>query len=313
MFNFIIQQIRQPGKGTITTLSIILSLVLWAILKLNNYYFTTLSYPCKITNVPTSVLLQSNVLPNIVFSVKAKGSVLFGEYWKWHKDTLELKYQNSFDKGLVILSPNKYAFSHFPEDIEIVDIQENTIPIYLLPSSATKRVPIRNQVNVKLAEGFAIFNEPILSPDSVDIYGTNENIAKIEAILTESKEIYLKDSKATIEVKLKTNSVFRVSDTFTKITFSPEKYTEISPQVKIEINDLPANKSVKLFPDMLNPKCKVPISEYDKWVNQTWIWKIPYQKLAHNEVIIPNFDFFPPSIQYHTCETKEIHYVVGDN
>lgn len=310
MFNFIAKQIKKPGKGMITALSVILSFTLWAMIKLNENYTTTLNLPCKIIHIPKDLRLESTIIPEISFRVRGKGSDLFWEYWKWHKDTLAIKYQNDINKGFLNLANRQNAFIHFPQELQIITILEDSLTIKPLQTASFKKVPVKAYVKTNLAEGYAIFSSPTLSPDSVIIYGNKADLAKITECKTEAVEIFdIKDSIIQ-QLYIKTNSVFTVSNS--KITYKTyaQKYTEIEPEVKIVINDAPYDTKIKFYPEILRPHCKIPLSQYEKWINQSWIWYIPYQNISKESILIPNFSFFPAEVQVIPPYLLPVHFII---
>lgn len=310
MFNFIAKQIKKPGKGMITALSVILSFTLWAMIKLNENYTTTLDFPCKIIHIPKDLRLESTILPKISFRVRGKGSDLFWEYWKWHKDTLALKYQSDINKGFFNLVNRQNAFLHFPQDLQIITILEDSLTIKPLQTASFKKVPVKANVKINLAEGYALFSSPTLSPDSVIIYGNKADLAKITECSTQAVEIFnIKDSIIK-DLDLKTNTVFTVSNPIIHYKIYTEKYTEIEPEVKIVINDAPYDTKVKFYPETLHPHCKIPLSQYEKWITQSWTWAISFQNLSHTSVLIPNFSFFPPEIQVIPPYVSPIHFII---
>lgn len=296
-------------KGLTLTISVIIAIILWAMLKLKNDYQTIFAFPCKIVNLPAGVQLQSVVIPMIHFRVRGEGNALLSASHPWNKDTLSLKYDHVFKRGW--FEPNDYLnnFQNLPSNIKVERAIEDSISLHFV-ANTSKKVPIISQLNIDLAENYHLFTQPELKPDSIILYGDANILKNIKNWKTVSYGTPEINKMMVLETPLEKKEGIVCERKSISIKVSPELFTEVQLQIPIQVKDLPPNVAVVFQPTNLNPRCIVPFSEYDKLKQAGFVYLISYDSLQNKSSFIPNYAFLPSHVQVAPISIQEVNYTI---
>lgn len=287
-------------------ISFVVSITLWLVFKLSGTYQTTIEYPCKITNIPNEVRIKDPFIGMITLKVEGQGNTLTSEWFKWKKDTLGIKYNRAFRAGYVLPRDYISAFQYFPTNLRILKVMEDTLYLQI-QSLKFKKVPVVSQVEVQLLPDFKLFSKPIISPDSVSVYGNEGELAKIQSWKTQIAHIKQQIGKNYWDIEMEKNAKFTILPEKVRFDISPERYTEVNLFIPIVISDIPSNIAVKLEDSMLRPTCIIPLSLFEKYTQQNWEYPLPYRLLDNELPLIPNYDFLPSDVIV-TSPIREIKY-----
>ena len=130
-----------------------------------------------------------------------------------------------------------------------------------------RAVPIRSRVSVGTALAYALFEDPVLEPDSVVISGADTIVQSIDAWQTAAmRRVGIKDS-LTFEVALVDSLPGLVSLSHESVHFSAmaHNFTEGTRSLRVGVRDIPnADRLVELEPTVVTVRFHAPLSEYQQ-------------------------------------------------
>lgn len=188
--------------------------------------------------------------------------------------------------------------------VENIDL-ENTEFKYQFQS--TKIVPVIVPYDVQCASQHQLMGEPILSMDSIAIFGTDFVLSGINSLYTDT--IRLTDIQDTVsqrvQVPLPNNVRSKVSSIL--VTFHAEQFTDKSFDLPIHVQDVPANERVQLFPETTTVVVRVGESSYAQVEAKdlTAICQYPQKEcdvlpiqIQTNNPYISNIRTYPSTVEY---------------
>lgn len=296
-------------KGVTLTISVVIAVILWAMLKLKDNYQTTLAFPCKIINLPLGVQLQSEIIPAIHFRVVGEGNALLLASMPWKQDTLLLKYENLFKEGW--FEPNNYlnVFQHLPMNIKVERALEDSIFLHFV-ANTTKKVPIISQIKITLAENYHLFSPLELMPDSISLYGDKNILANINSWKTVDYGTPKMDKMTVLEVPLEKKEGIVCEKKSIAVKVSPQAFTEIQLSLPIQVKDVPANVEVVFMPANLSPRCIIPFADYEKLKQSHFPYIISFDSLRNKSSFIPNYSYLPKNVEVSPTSIQEVNYTI---
>ncbi len=178
--------------------SVILSILVWLSVSMNNQYSVTVRIPFKVSNIPAGLSLAGPI-PNYV-SVRIRGTG-----WQVASSYLSTTASVNFDASTltrngVILTSRDLSYSmDIGSAAQVLSIDPDSV-VVSLDSTITKKVPIYAAVDVRPRDGFMTVGTPQVTPDSVTLTGARRLLREIDVWETQPREF--KRAINTIHVTL---------------------------------------------------------------------------------------------------------------
>lgn len=296
-------------KSLTLTISVLIALILWALLKLKDDYQTTFVLPCKIVNLPAGVQLKSAALPSIRFRVTGAGNALLAASMPWNQDTLTLNYDNAFKKGW--FEPNNHltSFQHLPNNIKLDGVIEDSVYLHFV-ANTSKKVPIISQIKIVLPKNYHLFTQPEFKPDSIILYGDATLLRNINAWKTIAYTLSDINQMRVFDVPLEKKEGIVCERSIISVKISPEAFTEIELSIPIQTTDVPPLVEVIFQPPILSPRCIIPFTDYEKLQQGHFSYLIPYDSLQNKSSFVPNYSFLPKNVQVSPISIQEVNYTI---
>lgn len=170
-----------------------------------------------------------------------------------------------------------------------------------------KVVPIVLCSQVECAPQHQLKKQPILSQDSVCIYGTKQALNSIQYIQTDSINILdLRDS-VTQSVALLFPSTVRSTTSHLQVTYLAEQFTDKSFILPIKVDSVPVGEHVRIFPPTTKVMVRVGMSHYSKVTQEDFVVTCQYPKQISDALnieihtknpYISNIRCLPSSVEY---------------
>ncbi|MFN0201130.1 MAG: hypothetical protein ACKVTZ_06390 [Bacteroidia bacterium] len=314
LLNFF-ENINIENKGMVV-LSFLLAFGLWASLKLNQSYHTTLEYPCKIYKIPENVYVSRQVIPKLTFYVEGLGNQLLLANFR-SKDTLLLRYDERFSQGVVNLRQSLQNFEGLPDGVRLLKTEEDTLHIQTDQLKA-KKVPVVLDADIRLAKTYQLEGSPKIEPDSVWVYVTAS--LKQAPAMVKTKHFVTPELYQTYQTKLALEcpAACLLSTKKVSVNFLPKSYTEIKLFIPILVENLPEKVAIKWNADYSAGKpciiirCLVPFNEYEPLQKKAYAYPISYTHLLLHKNLIPEITFLPNTTKIISIEPNVLRYVISE-
>lgn len=304
-----------PAKGnqsSIVLVAIILSFTLWFLVTINQEYDTSIEYPVKITGVPETIQIVSNIAQNVEVVAHGGGLDLLVEHFKIRRDTLEFPFLDEYLRNGYIPTINfRDAFTQeIPYEVRSI----NPGRIYFkYEKKIYKRVPLVLKSEIRLKPAFQLISPPRLLEDSVIILGAKTQLDSITEWYTTEDQTELVTGAGEISVD--------VVDTIPGLTVTPKKvsvavnpglFTQAILKLPVEITDVPEQLDVRLNSKFVNVDALVPMENYNEIMREYKDMKLSVSFYDLN----PEIPFFvpqpqlPPTVKMVGRRPFELHYVI---
>ena len=193
----------------------------------------------------------------------------------------------------------------------------STIVLQIIPEhfqtsyhlESAKMVPIVLQAQVKYAAQHQAKTLPLLSTDSICLYGTEKTLSNIDCIYTDSILISdLRDS-ITQTVALQLPATIRCSTTQIQVTFQAEQFTDKSFTLPIRPLLVPQGEHMRLFPQQTNVVVRVGMSHYAQ-VSVEDLTAICHYPNKHCDALPIEIQTNNPYISNIRCYPSAVEYII---
>lgn len=294
-----------------------LSAAFWLFMTLNETYEKEIKLPVQIVNVPKNVVLTSAPIDTVRVTVRDRGwifmSYLFGE----KRRIVNINYRN-YDRGngggIVPGSDLRRAIEQQLESSSRVSSIKPEKLEFFYNNGEHKRVPVRYSGRV-IPEQLYFISQVQYSPDSVDIYASQEKLDSIKSILTEQlNHVGFRDT-LHVHCRLLHPSDVKVVPDHIRIRFCTDVLTEESISVPIKCVNLPQGKVLRTFPAKMRVNFVVGVSELRNLGPDDFSVVADYLEIEQNPSEKCNLYLrsVPHGISRATLEAKQVDYLIEED
>ncbi len=160
------------------------SIVLWGFVSLSRDFFTTVSIPISIENIPDGYIVGYQSEDKVEVSIKGYGwqlvSIVFGK-------TNEFMISADLTKGIQIKNTQNAIQNNswLASNLVVVDISPPNIEFEVEPVD-TKLVAVRPQLDIEFSPGYGLISQITAEPDSINVTGPSSFVNAIEYVDTKN-------------------------------------------------------------------------------------------------------------------------------
>lgn len=235
----------------IIILSILFSIIIWVSITLSNEYYSNLKLPVKVINLTDGYAVGSSLPESISLKLKAKGWKLIGLHLSGDlvysisagKDTGKVNF-----RLLNALTDNTWITS----EVQVMDIYPGSLNIFI-DKIASKRLPVKADIELKFKDGFGLSSPLQVVPDSITVYGAKRIIDTLNSVLTTEFVTGKLDNYTSFSLDLLKTPDLQYSPEQVQLTMDVQKIVEKEiNNVLVEIVNVPYDRSVLLMPDRVS-------------------------------------------------------------
>ena len=253
---------------------ILIAIGFWILLALENTFDYKINLTIDYLNLPADKMLTNNLPKQFTVGVNAKGFDLMRYYFKSNKlpITVDLsktnlkispKQEKEFDVATTNFMPE--IRKYMGDDIEINSIRPDTIKLYF-SELLSKKVPVNLNVKVNCRKQYNTKGKPSISPDSVTVSGTKDELDSITSVNTVSEEYKEADKTIAeminIEKKKQGNIFYSIEKVY--VTIPIEKYTEKTLEIPVKILNLKPKYNIKIIPSKATVNFMIAVNDYKR-------------------------------------------------
>ncbi|MCY7363042.1 MAG: hypothetical protein LH629_13410 [Ignavibacteria bacterium] len=291
--------------------SFIFAFALWMYINLNLSYSLDLVIPVEVQSSKSQAL--SEEIPNSIdVTVKGRGwdllSIMLAKNLKYSLDISKIKKDTK-----IITEQFVNERLNLQSSVSVQKINPDTINISF-DKISEKYIPVRNNIIVKLNEGFSIIGKPILTPDSVKIIGSSYLINKIKSIPTEV-EIFKNvnsDFSGIINLKDTLSNIVRIEPNEIKFSYNVQLSAEKDyDDVIVNILNVPDDKEVLLIPPKVNLSLRGGVDELSQITLQDIDVNVEFNEIESDTLgfIVPSV-IVPSQTNLLKIEPQKLQYII---
>ena len=249
-------------------LFLFLSFSFWFLSMLSKHHETTLKIPVIYANFPADKVLVSTPISFVEARVKAPGfSILFYNLFNFSKLTLDIEQANIKPKKggsevfWLMISKRKAILEVVSSSMELIAINPERL-IIPFGNKAKKKVIVKLNKSISLKPEIWFANSIALLPDSVMIYGDQQQLDSVGFVETE--ELLLTDLSESIthNVQLSIPAAVQCKTSAVEVIIEVEPFVEQLFKHKLEVKNLKKEYALKLFPEVVQVTLQAPKDKY---------------------------------------------------
>ncbi len=251
---FELRQVPSTSDGTALSICILIALVLWAALTLQEVRTVTFDVPTELVNVPEDQALVSEPPDHV--SVQVTGEVIQLLYLYVNPLQAPIDARNSEVSVEDVLG---LAGSNI--SIDAVTPRSVNVP---LEARVERSVPVASRVHIDLEDGYELLATPTLSPDSVRVSGAESIIGALDQWPTASRRLESFRDSVQIQVPLADTLNPLVSRSVDNVSFKAQagRFAEETRELFVEVTGVPPGQNlVALDPPMVRVRYRVLFDE----------------------------------------------------
>lgn len=239
------------------SVAIFFALCLWFIVNLSRDFNVTIEVPIVLSNLPSDVTVSSDI-------PETASVVLTGEGWNlisvYTNPPRVLINAESDDVNLAEqLRSQVSSFSN----LNIVQVRPTQLYIQK-ERRVSRKLPVRNRINVRLADQFGMLSDPILSPDSITVIGAESVLDSLEYWDTAETEFTNINESVNRIVQLQSMSGVTLEPSTVVLSLDVAEFTEAEIRVPVRTRNLPSGRAVSYNPSSIMVRYDVPLQQFSE-------------------------------------------------
>lgn len=276
-----------------------IALIVWIFMKMAQSHTTDVTVGVTY-QLPGNKIFAETPPSSIKPEIKGTGWALFARYMRNLTPDISLSLA---DRPSQTISPAQLA-AHVRQQLPYqVEVRPPSQSINVrLDDKAGKRVPLLLSKTPKFAPQFQASAPPILSPDSITIYGPASLIASVEHWTLESLPDDIKtDINQLVALRPHPNKQVSFSSTKITCTIPVEKFTEKTLSLPVAIINAHDSLLLTIYPAKINVTCRVGLSDYNTVTASEFKAIVDFTK-----VDVDNFNYAPVSLSKQSEQVSHV-------
>lgn len=235
----------------ILVLSLVIAFVLWYYIKLGNVTRQEVSLPLRITGLPKTMMIVSEIPGFVRVLVESDGrTVMALNYFSDAYYQLDVSEYKDFSR-LVIAAQTQHI--RFPVKLHpnIINIVGPDTIVLLTEMKIKRRVPVRPSVDVKTEPGYILVGGARVSPDSITVTCPASLKDSVQYVLTESVSVnkLIRDETLVTAVLPPRNKLISYPDKEISVSLNVQPLGEISMNnLPVRLINVPPNRNIVVQP-----------------------------------------------------------------
>lgn len=296
---------------------LLISTLLWFLIKLTKEYTTQTDFVVEYTDVPASKWI-STPEQRVKLSFVADGFATLHHHLVRPQNRRVVLSLTEVPYRLE--GGNTYSFStqYVAEQVsDWLGVPSGNVTLnddklfFNMEDLQSKVVPVQVSLNVKTQRQYFVYGSPSVTPVTVTIYGPKNVLDTITAVHTAVFQAVNADGKLTKTLDIDYyGGIIRSEQATATVTVEVEKYTETDIEVPVMVTDA---VKCRFFPETMKVKCLVPIRDFAS-INATSFLVLADTAQLHR--LQPLLDIrlvqIPEHVQVVMTEPDQVEYLIVD-
>ena len=293
-----------------------LSSVFWIFQTLNETYEEDFQVPLELRNVPSNVVITTDLPENLHILLRDKGSQLLAyRYTRQFKPVVVDYNTYSNPSGHVSILGNelqRQIAAQLLPGTQMLGLKPDTLDFYY-NFGQFKRVPIRPLGEVRAGRLYSLA-KTVYSEDSVTVYASREQLDTITAAYLQPFNL----RNLTDTTNVKSNFVKVKGAKFVPaqigVTFCIDRLVEKTIQVPVQQVNFPASKQLRTFPATVKVTFQVGMGLYRKITSENFVLVVNYEDLLKNKSTYCHLSLktIPEGVSHVRISPQDVEYVIEE-
>lgn len=264
-----------------------LSAVFWLLQTLNETFETEVVVPLKLNNVPSNLIITSDLPDELHVTVQDKGSILMKYLYGQPLTPVTVDYKN-YDFGGMAgrvqvqeAEVRRAIAAQLFSSTRIQSIKPDTLEFFY-NRGLKKKVPVLISGVIEPAQQYYL-RHVVAKPDSVVVFAPSSILDTLQAAYTQNfYQAGLVESK-NLQIPVRPIRGAKFIPDVLDVQIDVDIYTEKTVEVPIVGVNFPADKDLRTFPSKVKVTFKVGSKSYKSITADDFVLVISYEELINNE------------------------------
>ncbi len=301
---------RAQSKELLTFLFFLgLSFVFWLLQSINEDNEAKYKVDVRYENIPSDIILASDLTDQIDVSIKDKGvsllSYALGKRLKPITINVAYRIRDKADKVFTVSQSDlaDKLKNQLSSASEIISIVPSPL-VVKFEQLQSKMLPVRFDGKIDFARQFQLSGAIKLTPDSMEVYASQAILDTLTAIYTSDASISNVNDTLRMSVPLEPINNVKFDHTTVKLYAPVSEYTEKTLQVPINVVGLPDSLMLRTFPSEIKVSCIVDIHNFKGVQANQFRLEIDYADIKYNHT-----DHLPVKVATHPTTVTNIRLI----
>lgn len=288
----------------------------WLLQTLNETFDLELYFPLKLDNVPSNIVITSDLPSETKVTVRDKGTVLIRYVYgkKLQPVVLDYKdYDTGISSGRVIIPSQeilKIVQPRFLSSTKVVQIKPDTLEYYF-NRGARKKVPVKLVGKVETSPEYYL-KDVNCNPDSVVVFAPLDILDTITTayVMPVNVSMLSADTQFVKRLNLVRGAKFVPSQI--DVSLGVDLYTEKTVEVPVVGVNFPASKDLRTFPSKVKVSFRVGMSRFKMITADDFVLAVSYEELINNKSpkVHLRLKSKPMGVSNVRIEPEEVDYLI---
>lgn len=294
------------------------STIFWLLQTLNETYEAEIEIPLGLTNVPSDVVITTDLPDGLTVTVKDKGSVLMNYLYGPSFSPVQVDFDSYDDNrisGRVQLLPadiQKAVYTRLLSSSRIVAIRPDTLEFFF-NRGAYKKVPVRLAGAVETNPSYYLADVRFV-PDSVVVYAPPAILDTVSAAYTQpvAYNTLSSDYSDTLQLGRVRGAKFVPSGV--RVRLNVDIYTEKTVEVPVERINFPPSKDLRTFPSCVKITFRVGAALFKSITAEDFVLAVTYEDILNNtsSKLPLRLKSVPEGVSNVRIEPAEVDYLIEE-
>lgn len=241
----------------------------WLLIALSHEYPATVSFPVRYVNLPDRKVVMNELPDRVAITLRTSGFRILSYEFSSKRTPIEIDVASKLGgKGSrpdALAIPTRIFQPDFTRQLGTQLALQSYEPdsiVFYFSDQQTVRLPVIVPLKLSLARQYDTTGSIILRPDSITVTGPPSLIRHLKGVSTAPVELTELKSSVARKVPLIENRLLTFSDSVVDLRIPVEELTEAKMSVPVRTINTPAGYILKTFPDRVELRFQVPLSQY---------------------------------------------------
>ena len=256
-----------------------LSTTFWLFQALNETYEREFDVKLELRNVPSNVVVTTELPGTVRVTLRDKGSALLTYRYTQRLTPVVIDFATYSNALGHVIVPNtditRQIASQLLPSTQMVSAKPDTLEFYY-NYGLCKRVPVVVQGTISANKLFTLSNS-LLSREYVTVYASKEQLDTITGAYT--RPVNLRNLTDTARVRAEFAPVrgAKFTPKYVDLTFCVDRLVEKTVQVAVQQVNFPASKQLRTFPATVNITFQVGMGQYRSITSDNFVLVVNYE------------------------------------
>lgn len=306
---------KDKSKLLTFLLFLLISSLLWFLIKLSKEYTTQTVFSVVYTDAPVNKWVTTASQP-INLSFTADGFVtLRHNLVRPVKRTIELSLSEvpyRYDGGNTYSYNSQYVAERVADWLGIPPgniIVNDDKQYFNMEDLQQKDMPVQVPLDVQTQRQFEVYGRPTIEPSVITVYGPKSVLDTMDAIATEPFTAVGANTSLTRDLAIDyCGGAVQGAESTVRVTVQVEQYTETVVEVPVTVTD---SLQVRFFPETMSVKCMVPIRDFSNLSPAAFLVQADTAQLHLRQPLLDiRLVRVPEHVQVVKSEPDQVEYLI---